>query len=86
LTHYRVRIFYRQADEKSENPFRLAIKAANDYPSYFAPILLRLQQIHEDEMCAIVDRIPQEWMKSRAKDFFCRLPATTLQKLKRVQL
>ena len=77
-------IFYRQSDAKGENPLRLAIKAAHDYPAYFAPILLRLQQIHEDEMCAIVYRIPEDWMNAHAKDFCCRMLAVTLQKLKEV--
>lgn len=79
-------IFYRQTDAKSENPLQLAIKAANDYPAYFAPILHRLQQIHVEEMCAIVNRIPQEWMNPQAQVFCCRMLATTLQKLKGVQL
>lgn len=79
-------IFYRQSDAKGENPLRLAIKAARDYPAYFAPVFQRLRLLNEDEMCAIVNRIPEEWMNALAKDFCCRMLATTLQKLKEVQL
>lgn len=79
-------IFYRQSDAKGENPLRLAIKAARDYPAYFAPVFQRLRLLNEDEMCAIVKRIPEEWMNTLAKDFCCRMLATTLQKLKEVQL
>jgi hypothetical protein len=79
-------IFYRQTDAKSENPLQLAIKAAHDYPAYFSPILLRLRQIHSEVMCVIVNRIPEEWMNPQAKDFCCQMLATTLQKLKEVQL
>lgn len=79
-------IFYRQSDAKGENPLRLAIKAARDYPAYFAPVFQRLRLLNEDEMCAIVNRIPEEWMNTLAKDFCCRMLATTLQKLKEVQL
>ncbi|MDX9708755.1 MAG: HipA domain-containing protein [Trichloromonas sp.] len=78
-------IFYSQSDAKGENPLQLAFKAARDYPAYFAPVLQRLRQHHEDEMCAIVDRIPEAWMNAQAKVFCCRMLAITLQKLKEVQ-
>lgn len=79
-------IFYSQTDAKGENPLQLAIKAAGDYPAYFAPIFRRLRQLHVDEMYAIVNRIPENWMDAQAQDFCCRMLATTLQKLKEVQV
>jgi len=74
-------IYYNQEDAKGENPLQLAIKAAQDYPAYFEPILLRLRSHHEDEMCAIVRQIPDDWMNALAKDFCCRMLATTLHTL-----
>ena len=79
-------IFYDESDAKGENPLQLAFKAARDYPAYFAPVLRRLGKHREDEMCAIVNRIPDDWMNAHAKDFCCRMLAVTLQKLKEVQL
>jgi hypothetical protein len=79
-------IFYNQSDAKGENPLQLAIMAARDYPAYFAPVLLRVRQLHTDEMCAIVNRIPADWMNAQAKDFCCRMLETTVQKLKEVHL
>lgn len=77
-------IYYRKTDAKGENPLQLAIKAARDYPAYFAPIIRRLQQLHSDEMCAIVKRIPEDWMNVQAQDFCCRMLVTTSKKLREV--
>lgn len=79
-------IFYNESDARGENPLQLATKAAGDYPAYFAPVLQRLQRLNEDEMCAIVHRIPEDWMNAQSKDFCCRMLTTTLQRLKEVQL
>lgn len=79
-------IFYRQEDAKGENPLHLAIRAASDYPAYFAPIFKRLRRLRDDEMYVIVNRIPKNWMDAQAQEFCCSMLATTLQKLKEVQL
>lgn len=79
-------IFYSQADAKGENPLRLAIRAAGEYPVYFVPIFKRLRQLHDEEMHAIVKKFPKNWMDAQAQDFCCRMLSTTLQKLKEVQV
>lgn len=79
-------IFSAPSEPKGENPLHLAIKAAHDYPAYFSPILSHLHQLQEDELCAIVNRIPVEWMNELAKTFCCRLLSTTLRQLKEVRL
>lgn len=79
-------IYWDKTDAKGENPLQLAIKAARAYPTYFAPSLQRLKQITEEPIYGIVERIPIEWMSSVAKEFCCRLLATTLRALKEVEV
>ncbi|MBE0500184.1 MAG: HipA domain-containing protein [Desulfuromonadales bacterium] len=79
-------IYFDKNDRRGENPLSLAIKAAEKYPDYFVHIFRQIALLNEDEMCAIVYRVPSEWMSESAKEFCCRMLATTLRKLKEVQL
>ena len=75
-------IFWEERDAKSENPLLLAIKAAKDYPTYFAPWLQKLHRLAPEDMARIVDRIPVQYMNSEAKVFCLRLMTYTIAKLK----
>lgn len=79
-------IYYASGDSKGENPLQLALKAAADYPTYFTSALERIALLNNDEMYAIVSRIPPVWMDARAKKFCCQMLETTARKLRGVRL
>lgn len=79
-------IFFSGDDLKGENPLRLAIRAAQEYPSYFGPVFKRIRQVEASDLYAIVERVPGEWMAETAKKFCCLLLNATLGQLKEVSL
>lgn len=75
-------IYWKESDEKGENPLLLAIKAAKEYPSYFAPWIQKLRKLHPEDMAGIVERVPVICMSKEAREFSHRLMTYTVDKLK----
>ncbi|HVU25489.1 MAG TPA: HipA domain-containing protein [Opitutus sp.] len=79
-------IYWSASDKKGANPLDLAMRAAHNWPGYFRPWLLRLQQVADQEFSAIVDRIPPEWMDAVQKEFCVSLLFSTSSELKKLPL
>lgn len=79
-------IFWLSSDTKGANPLHLAERAAQRWPGYFRPWLLRLQALEEASFRNIIDRVPADWMDDLQKEFCLTFLTATCSELKRLPL
>lgn len=62
-------IFGKASDKHGLSPLDAALKAKKLYPRLFERWWRKLEEIDESRMCAILQRVPLEWMSTPARDF-----------------
>jgi hypothetical protein len=62
-------IYGKASDKHGLSPLDAALKAKKLYPRLFERWWRKLEEIDESRMCAILQRVPLEWMSTPARDF-----------------
>ena len=79
-------IFWKASDARGANPLALVEMAAQQWPVYFRPWLLRLHALAESDFSEIVGRVPDIWMEPSQKMFCLTLLGATCSELKKLPL
>jgi hypothetical protein len=77
-------IFWLSSDAKGANPLHLAEQAAQSWPGYFRPWLMRLQALGEADFKNIIERVPADWMDDLQKEFCLTFLTATCTELKKL--
>ena len=78
------RIYWSNSDERAPSPLELVRLAARGEPDLFRPAISRLEKLDDDSLREIVNRVPDDWMFSAAREFaiaLMRYNVTTMQRL-----
>lgn len=79
----RARIYWSEAERHPPSPIELVRRAVQAYPAEFQTTMLRLEQVNEDLLIAIVGRIPDDWMSSSARKYATALMRYNLGELRK---
>ena len=77
-------IHWSSSDERAPSPLELVRLAARVEPDLFCPAISRLEKLDDDSLREIVNRVPDDWMSSAAREFaiaLMRYNVTTMQRL-----
>lgn len=66
------------------NPLRIAEYGARQYPQFFRPVLNSIADLSVDQMCTIMDRVPDHRMSSHAREFAKSMFSYSLSELQRL--
>ena len=79
-------IYWSQDDRWGRSPVVLALLAAERHPQYFRPTLANLDELSDSSLRAVVERIPECWMSSSAREFAIALMMYNLDKMREVMM
>jgi hypothetical protein len=68
----------------SSSPLELARRAAILYPELFKPALGRLGKLQREDVQAIIDRVPADWMTPLARKFAIELMCYNHKELRKI--
>lgn len=77
-------IYRSSLDKRPPSPLELVRLAARGEPDLFRPAISRLEKLDDDSLREIVNRVPDDWMSSAAREFaiaLMRYNVTTMQRL-----
>ena len=68
------------------SPLELARLATREYPEFFRPALNKLQNVDDNSISSIINRVPAGWMTPPARQFAHELTCYNLNELRRITL
>ena len=77
-------IHWSSSDERAPSPLELVRLAAHGEPDLFRPAISRLEKLDDDSLREIVNRVPDDWMSSAAREFaiaLMRYNVTTMREM-----
>ena len=77
-------IYRSNSDKRAPSPLELVRLAARGEPDLFCRAISRLEKLDDDSLREIVNRVPDDWMSSAAREFaiaLMRYNVTTMQRL-----
>ena len=77
-------IYWSEDDQRGLSPLELLRRGTTTYPDLFVTALSKLERLTHDSLTNLVNRIPQCWMSSTARDFVCALMCYNLRELRKL--
>lgn len=77
-------IYWSSSDKRPPSPLELVRLGAHGEPDLFRPAILRLEKLDDDSLREIVNRVPDDWMSSAAREFaiaLMRYNVTTMREM-----
>ena len=74
-------IYWSEDGKHGPSPLELVRRATRHYPDLFRPALTKLKKLNESSMIDIVNRVPDDWMTSAAREFAIALMCYNLEQL-----
>ena len=66
-------IYWSNSDKRAPSPLELVRLAARSEPGLFRPAISRLEELDDDSLRELVNRVPDDWMSSAAREFAIKL-------------
>ncbi len=77
-------IYWLESDTRAPSPLELVRRAADAYPDFFCHPLDRLQTLNEQLIASTIDRLPNTWISTPARQFCGALMFYNLKELRRL--
>lgn len=77
-------IHWSSSDERAPSPLELVRLAARVEPDLFRPAISRLEKLDDDSLREFVNRVPDDWMSSAAREFSVALMRYTIETMRRL--
>lgn len=74
-------IYWSENSEHGPSPLELVRQAVSTYPDIFLPVKKKLEKLNVEAIEKIVNRIPDDWMSSSAREFAIALMCYNFQQL-----
>ena len=81
VTKGRGAIYWSENSRRGPSPLELAQKAVGAYPDSFLPVKKKLGKLDVKAMEEIINRIPDNWMSSSAREFTVALLCNNFRRL-----
>ena len=78
-------IHWSSSDERAPSPLELVRLAARGEPDLFRPAISRLEKLDDDSLREIVNRVPDDWMSSAAREFSVALMRYTIETMREMR-
>lgn len=75
-------IYWSDDSKRGPSPLELVRKAVSAYPGIFLPVKNKLEKLDVEAMKNIVNRVPDDWISSTAREFAIALLCYNFQQLK----
>jgi hypothetical protein len=79
-------VYWSEQETRAPSPLDLAIKAAERYPDYFSPWVIKLRALDTSGFARIISKIPPERMSIVAKEFAGKMMETAVEMLRGLNL
>ena len=66
-------IYWTERDRHGLSPLELVRRASKEYGEWFRPALEQTAEANADVLTDLIERVPEDWMSSEARDFTARL-------------
>ena len=77
-------VHWTEGESRAPSPLELFRRAAVEQPKIFRPALERLEPLGPERVRRLVDRVPDDWMSSPARDFAFKLMEFSIELLWRM--
>ena len=75
-------IYWSSSDERAPSPLELVRLAARGEPDLFRPAISRIENLDDDSLREIVNRVPDDWMSSAAREFAIAIMRYTIETMR----
>ena len=74
-------IYWSEGGRRGPSPLELVRRGTCKHPDFFRPALMKLEKLDDDNLCGLVNRVPEDWMTPSARKFAIALLRYSFERL-----